>query len=177
MHATPRSFDQTRIDSPIGPLLAVALDTHLVALDFADYEARMHRLLARRFGAYRLTPHHDPAGIRAPLARYFAGDLHALDDLTVATHGTPFQERAWTALRGIRAGRVATYGEQAARIGAPQAARAVGLANSLNPVAIVVPCHRVIGSTAKLTGYAGGLDRKRWLLAHEGVALDARKTG
>jgi methylated-DNA-[protein]-cysteine S-methyltransferase len=102
---------------------------------------------------------------------YLGGDLRALDDVAVNAGGTPFQARVWNELRRIPAGTTITYGELARRLGQPSANRAVGHANSLNPVAIVVPCHRVIGADATLTGYAGGLDRKRWLLQHEGVAL------
>ena len=110
-----------------------------------------------------------PDSIREPLADYFNGDLNALDRIEVATNGTAFQEAAWAALRDIPAGATRSYAEQAAAIGRPKAVRAVGLANGANPVAIVNPCHRVIGADGELTGYGGGLDRKRWLLAHEGV--------
>ena len=101
------------------------------------------------------------------LARFFAGDVEAIAPLAVRTNGTDFQRRVWAALRRIPAGRTTTYGELAATIGAPAASRAVGLANGANPIAIVVPCHRVIGANGTLTGYGGGLARKRWLLDHE----------
>jgi methylated-DNA-[protein]-cysteine S-methyltransferase len=101
------------------------------------------------------------------LDAYFAGDLAAVDQVGVSYFGTEFENRVWAALREIGPGRTATYGEMAAMLEVPKAARAVGRANSMNPVAIVVPCHRVVGANAKLTGYAGGLDRKRWLLDHE----------
>ena len=103
---------------------------------------------------------------RAQLAAYFEGELQDFD-LPLAAQGTEFQQRVWKALREIPYGVTISYGELARRIGQPQAARAVGLANGQNPIAIVVPCHRVIGADGSLTGYGGGLARKRWLLAHE----------
>jgi methylated-DNA-[protein]-cysteine S-methyltransferase len=107
-----------------------------------------------------------PAAARALLA-YFDGDLDAIADLPTATNGTAFQRAVWSALRRIPAGRTVSYGMLATQIGRPKAIRAVGLANGANPIAIVVPCHRVIGADTSLTGYGGGLHRKRWLLAHE----------
>ena len=116
------------------------------------------------------------------LRRYFTGDLGAIDGLRAETGGTSFQRRVWSALREIPVGTTISYAELARRIGQPAAFRAVGLANGGNPIGIVVPCHRVIGANASLTGYGGGIERKRWLLAHEGVdvvraapALPSRK--
>lgn len=100
------------------------------------------------------------------LHAYFAGDLQNFD-LKLNPQGTPFQQRAWQELRKIPFGQTITYGEQARRLGDPNACRAVGAANGQNPLGIIVPCHRVIGSTGKLTGFAGGLDAKAWLLNHE----------
>jgi methylated-DNA-[protein]-cysteine S-methyltransferase len=99
---------------------------------------------------------------------YFGGDLHAIDHIPVDVGGTPFQHQVWLALRSIPAGHTATYAEQARRINHPTATRAVGRTNGLNPIAIILPCHRVVGSNGALTGYAGGLHRKAWLLQHEG---------
>jgi len=110
------------------------------------------------------------AAARGAFARYFAGDAAALAELPLDARGTPFQQRVWKALREIPDGATESYGALARRIGRPGAARAVGLANRANPLAIVVPCHRVVGSDGRLSGYAGGLDRKRWLLAHEARA-------
>jgi methylated-DNA-[protein]-cysteine S-methyltransferase len=101
------------------------------------------------------------------LAAYMDGELAALDSLAVSTGGTTFQKQVWRALREIPTGTTTSYGELAKRIGRPSAVRAVGLANGANPIGIVVPCHRVIGANGSLTGYAGGLQRKRWLIAHE----------
>lgn len=159
------------VSSPIGRILVALLDDELAALDFEGHHDRLQRLLERRFGPFTLSSERNPAHICDAIRSYFDGDLNALGKTSLALHGSPFQERAWQALRTIPPGQYATYAEQAVKIGAPRAARAVGHANALNPVAIAVPCHRVIGTSRSLTGYAGGLDRKRWLLAHEGVDL------
>lgn len=159
----------SRHGSPLGALLIVTEGAALRALDFADFAERMHRLLARHYGPVALAEGATPPAIAAALDAYFAGDLAALDALTVATNGSDFQRRVWAALRTIPAGETLGYGTLAARLGQPGAARAVGLANGANPIGIVVPCHRVIGASGALTGYAGGVARKRWLLAHEGA--------
>lgn len=160
-----------QVASPIGTIL-LAWDNHaLRALDFVDYEPRLHRLLRLGYGVCELMPERAPADIRHPLAAYFSGELTALSAIRVATNGTPFQQQVWQALRDIPAGSTTTYGELAVRIGRPGASRAVGMANGSNPVGIVLPCHRVIGASGALTGYGGGLDRKRWLLAHEQASL------
>ena len=108
------------------------------------------------------------------LEKYFAGDLDALAGIIVDTGGTPFQQRVWSELRKIPVGRTASYGDIARAIGAPTAVRAVGAANGANPVGIVVPCHRVIGTNGNLTGYGGGIERKRWLLRHESAQHELR---
>lgn len=164
----PETFVLDRIDTPVGQvLLVVDAEGGVVALDFEDYEARMMRLLARHHGAATLKPGRAPEAVRAAVSAYFAGDLAALDAVALRTRGTDFQREVWGALRTIPAGETWTYGRLAAAIGRPKAVRAAGLANGQNPVAIIVPCHRVIGANGTLTGYAGGLERKRWLLAHE----------
>ena len=106
-------------------------------------------------------------GLTDAIGRYFAGELHAIDSLAVRTAGTPFQREVWRALREIPCGTTVSYAQLAERIGRPTAVRAVGLANGSNPVGVIVPCHRVIGSDGSLTGYGGGIKRKRWLLEHE----------
>jgi methylated-DNA-[protein]-cysteine S-methyltransferase len=159
-----------RMPTPIGELILIADDQGcLRALDFADHEPRLQRLLRRHYGAdgFALVPERNPGGLCDVLARYFAGDLAALAGVRVATGGTAFQRAVWAALREIPCGETVSYGALAARIGRPSAVRAFGLANGANPIGIVVPCHRVIGGDGRLTGYAGGLERKRWLLAHE----------
>jgi methylated-DNA-[protein]-cysteine S-methyltransferase len=168
----PRLFGE-RLATPIGALLIVA-DEHgrLCFVDFEDDGDRIRRLIPRYYGGHAcLTGDRPPAPIRDSLAAYFAGQVTAIDSIPVATPGTPFQQRVWSELRRIPAGQTVSYGALACRIGSPAAVRAVGLANGANPIAIVVPCHRVIGADGSLTGYGGGLDRKRWLLAHEGAEL------
>jgi methylated-DNA-[protein]-cysteine S-methyltransferase len=144
------------------------------ALDWDDHDSRMRRLLRLHYGAdgVRVTQTARRSDARQSLEGYLDGDLTAIDSLPVETGGTPFQRDVWAALRCIPAGQTVSYGTLAARIGRPRAVRAVGLANGANPVGIVVPCHRVIGANASLTGYGGGLERKRWLLEHEGVHFD-----
>lgn len=159
-----------RLATPLGEaLLVVDADGAVRALDFADYEERMMRLLTRHYGRFVLTPGAAPQGVRDAVSAYFAGAVTALDGLTVRTAGTDFQRSVWAALRAIPAGQIRSYGQLATAIGSPKAVRAAGLANGQNPIAVIVPCHRVIGANGTLTGYAGGLERKRWLLAHEGA--------
>jgi O-6-methylguanine DNA methyltransferase len=156
-----------RFESPIGDILIAHDGKQICNLEFADCEDRMQRMLARHFGAIEAERTSARGEFGKALRRYFKGEVTAIDDLPVARIGTPFQQRAWAALRRIPAGQTRSYGEQARSIRAPKAARAVGLANHLNPIGIVVPCHRVRGADGKLTGYAGGLERKRWLIDHE----------
>jgi methylated-DNA-[protein]-cysteine S-methyltransferase len=157
-----------RIASPVGEVLVVTdADGAVRALDFHDYEPRLRRLLNRHYGAVALSEGRAPQLVRDAVDAWFGGDLTAFDGLEVRTGGTVFQRAVWRALRDIPPGETRTYGQLAAAIGAPKAVRAVGLANGANPVGVIVPCHRVIGANGTLTGYAGGLERKRWLLAHE----------
>jgi methylated-DNA-[protein]-cysteine S-methyltransferase len=157
-----------RHSSPLGVLLLVSSpDGALRALDYEAYEARMLRLLSVHYGSHTLHSAAPSAALAGVLEAYFSGALSALDQLAIATGGTAFQRAVWQALRAIPAGETLSYGQLAARLGRPNASRAVGLANGQNPIAIVVPCHRVIGADGSLTGYAGGVERKRWLLAHE----------
>jgi methylated-DNA-[protein]-cysteine S-methyltransferase len=127
-------------------------------------------LLRRYYGASNLDTGAAPQAVKDLVSRYFDGDFHALDDVRWATAGTPFQRSVWAALTTIPAGETLSYGGLAERIGKPKAVRAVGLAIGANPVAIIVPCHRVIGADGSLTGYGGGLPRKQWLLDHERAA-------
>ena len=155
-------------ESPLAPLFIVTDEGGaLRALDFADHESRMHRLLRDHYGDFDLRAGSAPETVTRSLDAYFSDELTALDDLRVETGGTPFQRQIWEALRTIPAGATRSYGEIAASIGRASASRAVGAANGANPVAIVVPCHRVIGANGSLTGYGGGMPRKRWLLDHE----------
>ena len=156
-----------QLESPLGTLVLVVNDEQLCALDYGDYDARMQRLLHQRYPAFELVPTSDPCGFTSLLKAYLAGNYAAVDQIPVKPGGTPFQQQVWQALRTIPAGAVRSYGQLAAQLGRPSAARAVGMANSLNPIAIVLPCHRVIGANNTLAGYAGGLERKHWLLSHE----------
>jgi methylated-DNA-[protein]-cysteine S-methyltransferase len=163
-----------RLATPIGELIIIGDgDGALRTIDWTDHEKRMKLLLDRYYGKgrYTLTPRRDPGGLTSAMRRYFKGEIGVLKDLPVATSGTDFQTNVWKALRKIKDGTTISYGELARRIGRPKAVRAAGLANGQNPISIVVPCHRVIGSDGSLTGYGGGLHRKHWLLAHEGVML------
>jgi methylated-DNA-[protein]-cysteine S-methyltransferase len=154
--------------TPVGLVrFAVEDDGAVVALGFDDHWAALRRRLDRHSRGVTLAPSRAAAPTGDALDAYLAGDLAALDALLVAPRGTGFQRRVWTALRAIPAGATASYADIARAVGAPRAVRAVGAANGANPVSIILPCHRVIGSDGSLTGYGGGLPRKTWLLAHE----------
>lgn len=146
------------LPSPIGDLLLLGDGTHLTGLYTAEH-VRMPTALGDRSDR-------EFAEVRSQLTEYFAGE-RASFDLPLKPAGTPFQQRVWQRLRQIPLGQTSSYGELAAEIGQPTAVRAVGMANGRNPISIIVPCHRVVGSTGELTGYAGGLAAKRWLLEHE----------
>lgn len=168
MFAPPERLILSRLPTPIGEALVVVDAEHVLrAFDWSDYQPRMRRLMRRHYGATPIVDGHTPAPIAEAVARYFDGDLHALSALAWRTAGTAFQRSVWAALCDIAPGATLSYKALAERIGAPAAVRAVGLANGANPVGLVVPCHRVIGARGALTGYGGGLDRKRWLLSHE----------
>ena len=141
------------IDSPVGRLHFATTERALVAL---------------RFGAKERGAAGDPLGIGAILRRYFAGELEAIDEIPIDLHeGTEFQRQVWQTLRKVPVGETWSYQQLATAVGRPRAVRAVGAANGQNPIALVLPCHRVIGKGGELRGYGGGLDRKRWLLRHE----------
>ncbi|HVT89857.1 MAG TPA: methylated-DNA--[protein]-cysteine S-methyltransferase [Tepidisphaeraceae bacterium] len=157
-----------RFESPVSTLLIVTDEQGVLrALDFADHEARMFRLLNIHYGPHDLERGPAPAPITRALQDYFEGNMDALSDVHIATSGTTFQREVWKALRNIPAGQTMAYGQLAEQLGRAGASRAVGAANGSNPIAIVVPCHRVVGANGALTGFAGGLARKRWLLDHE----------
>jgi methylated-DNA-[protein]-cysteine S-methyltransferase len=163
-----------RLASPFGDLAIVCdRDCVLRALEFEGYDARLARLLAKHYGksGYQLRPGRVDGAVKDRLVAYLDGDIGAIDTIEVRTGGTEFQREVWAQLRKIPAGATASYGDIARNVGRPAASRAVGLANGANPVVIVVPCHRVIGSNGRLTGYGGGLDRKRALLAHEAASM------
>ncbi len=174
------TFIMDRVPTPIGDMLVVVdRDGNLRGADFFDHEERMRTLLRQQYareGTVAIVEGSAPKAIRTAIEAYFDGDLTAIDKLPVKTGGTPFQRDVWRLLRLIPAGKTTTYGKLAARLGVPNAARAVGMANGANPIGVVVPCHRVIGSDASLTGYGGGLPRKQWLLTHEGAAFRSLAT-
>jgi len=157
-------------ETPLGALLLVAdADGLLRAAEFEECEGRLRRHFDRRLGpaGYALSPGRVPLPIMAALASYFAGDFDAVRSIALKPDGTPFQNEVWAALRVIEPGDTLSYAGLAVRLGRPQSARAVGHANAANPFSIIVPCHRLIGADGGLTGYAGGVRRKRWLLDHE----------
>jgi methylated-DNA-[protein]-cysteine S-methyltransferase len=173
--AVPRSsltLFVERMTTPTGPMLLLTDDASRVrALDWEDHAQRLHRLLRLHYGSPSLVEARRPSSARRALDAYFNGDLRGIEKIETATNGTEFQRNVWAALRMIPAGRTLSYGELASAIERPKAVRAVGLANGSNPIGIIVPCHRVIGADASLTGYGGGLSRKRWLLEHEGALI------
>ena len=159
------------LDTPVGSMLVLASDTALTTLEFSkgDRHERLEARLARWF-----PPHSIEDGSNGViettlkwLDAYFAGRSADSRALPIVMHGTEFERRVWGCLLEIPAGRTRSYGDIAVELGLKHGARAVGSANGANPMSIVVPCHRVIGSTGTLTGYGGGLDRKQWLLEHE----------
>lgn len=160
-------IDIAVLATPIGAVTAAARGSLVCALFFRECVDDVRRACERWYPGETAVERADAGGLRGVLETYFGGRLDALDDVEVELNGTPFQRRVWTALRSIKAGETWSYRDLAVRIGAPAAVRAVGAANGANPVAIVVPCHRVIGSNGTLTGYGGGLEIKSWLLRHE----------
>jgi methylated-DNA-[protein]-cysteine S-methyltransferase len=162
--AEPDATVHTIVDSPLGPLTLVTRAGGLAGV----YMTQQRHLPPEDTFGPRVAVTDVPLLTRTAdqLAAYFAGDLRDFD-LDMSTSGTPFQRRVWTALRDIPYGETVTYGELAAAVGQPTASRAVGLANGRNPLSIVVPCHRVVGANGSMTGYGGGIERKRWLLDFE----------
>ena len=168
----PEIFSIDRLDTPIGvALVETDADGMLRAFDWEDHAARVRGLLRLQYGAVELKEARAPGAIRSALSGYFKGDLDALRTIDWRIAGTPFQQKVWNALPKIPAGTTMTYGALATRLGSPNAMRAVGHANGSNPISVVIPCHRLIGANGALIKYGSGLERKRWLLAHEGVAV------
>lgn len=159
------------VDTPIDPLTLAARNGRVCLLHFGGDDATVRATLHRWYPDEPVEESRDAGGGSLALARYFDGELDAIDTIQVEMNGTAFQRRVWDALRQVPAGKTATYAEIAVMIGSPAAVRAVGAANGANPVAVIVPCHRIIGSNGTLTGYGGGLKRKEWLLQHEGLRL------
>jgi methylated-DNA-[protein]-cysteine S-methyltransferase len=157
-----------RVKTPVGEMILVADEGGALRMTwFEDGDGRWQKSFARHYPDATLVTKRDPSGLSSSLKAYFDGDVFVLDRMPVVLSGTAFQNKVWKALRMIPCGMTLSYGALARRIREAKAVRAVGLANGANPIGVVVPCHRVIGSDGSLTGYGGGLPRKRWLLAHE----------
>ena len=168
----PEIFSVDRLKTPIGPALVVSdADGLLRAFDWEDHAERIRELLRLQYGAVELKEARAPQAIASSLADYFDGRLDALKAIEWRIAGTLFQRKVWNALPKIPAGTTMTYGALAARLGSPNAMRAVGHANGSNPISVVIPCHRLIAANGALVKYGSGLARKRWLLIHEGVEL------
>lgn len=166
----PEPLRLDRLTTPIGEVDVVTdAEGRLRVLEFHDQPPRLARALRRHHRDQPVETGAAPAAVREGLAAYFTGEFQALKTVPWTIGGTVFQREVWNALVEIPLGAATTYARLAERIGRPRAVRAVGMANGANPIAIVVPCHRVIGADGALTGYGGGIARKRWLLAHEGV--------
>lgn len=156
--------------APIGNIRVAMDEGALVLLDFEENLERSHNLLKKRYGNFSLREVSCWKQVQEPLDAYFAGgELNAFDQVGADPAGTSFQQAVWDALKRIPAGQLRTYSELAREIGKPHAIRAVGSANANNPIAIIIPCHRVIAKDGGLSGYAGGTNRKQWLLRHEGA--------
>jgi methylated-DNA-[protein]-cysteine S-methyltransferase len=173
MSAKPlETFSVDRLETPIGAALIITdADGMLRAFDWEDHVTRIRELLRLQYGMVELKEARAPKAIRSALSNYFNGDFDALKTIEWRIAGTPFQQKVWKALPKIRAGSTMTYGALAARLGSPNAMRAVGHANGSNPISVVIPCHRLIAADGSLVKYGSGLERKRWLLRHEGVAV------
>lgn len=164
--------ERVELASPVGALHLYVGETGLLALAFSDHDERTIAHLRRRFDALDVRDvNKDRRGVSERLRAYLGGELGAIDGIRVDAGGTPFQAAVWTALREIPVGTTTSYHALARQVGRPAAMRAVGAANGANPVAIVVPCHRVVAADGNLHGYGGGLERKRWLLVHERALL------
>ena len=171
----PESLRLDRLATPIGEALIVTDEAgYLRAFDWADCESSMARLLRLHYGSVVPRPGAAPKHVMHLLRVYFAGGLGSLGAIEWRTAGTPFQRTVWTALTAIAPGETLSYGALAAKLGCAKSVRAVGAANGANPISVVVPCHRVIGADGSLTGYGGGIERKRWLLDHENAAFRGR---
>lgn len=166
---------KNKFSTPIGELIIITdKEEKLYAVDWEDYDERVLTLLKRyhnQEAPYQFYEKSLPKIYQDAFSRYFEKDFSLIHKLPVFIKGTDFQRKAWNTLLTIPVGTTLSYQEQAYKMGNIKAVRAVGMANGSNPIGIVIPCHRVIGSNKSLTGYAGGLHRKLWLLQHEGVSL------
>jgi methylated-DNA-[protein]-cysteine S-methyltransferase len=166
------TFNLDQLPTPVGAALLIFDDDGaLRAFDWDDNALRIRELLRRQYGEVVLVERKAPTALSTALAGYFNGDLDRLGEIAWRIAGTPFQQKVWSALPKIPAGRTMSYGALAAQLASPNAMRAVGHANGANPISVVLPCHRLIGFDGKLVKYGGGLERKLWLLRHEGVKV------
>jgi methylated-DNA-[protein]-cysteine S-methyltransferase len=172
----PERLSLDRLATPIGEALVVTdEDGYLRALDWSEQKDDMMRTLRKQYGEVVPKPGTVSSEIKTRLRDYFDGDISSLDAIEWRTSGTPFQQAVWVSLTAIAPGETCSYSALATALGCPKAVRAVGRANGANPISIVVPCHRVLGADGSLTGYGGGIERKRWLLRHEGAAFKDRE--
>jgi methylated-DNA-[protein]-cysteine S-methyltransferase len=160
-----------RIQTPIGDMILVACDGVLLLLEFEDATGRVAREMKMRFKDHELQETKNPFGLSQVMHDYFAGNTSAINNILTDGGGTFFEKQVWAELRKIPTGSTVSYGSIARKLGDINMSRAVGTANGRNPIAIVVPCHRVIGADGSMTGYGGGIKRKEWLLRHEGALL------
>lgn len=164
-------FQTDKIQTPIGDMILVARDGVLLLLEFEDATGRMEREMKLRFKGHELQHTENPFCLSQIMQDYFAGNISAIDNILTDGGGTSFEKQVWAELRKIPSGSTVSYGSIARKLGDINMSRAVGTANGRNPIAIVVPCHRVIGADGSMTGYGGGIARKEWLLRHEGALL------
>ncbi len=177
-NAPPEMLTLDRMATPIGTALLVTDEQGVLrAFNWTDYEPAMLAWLGCHYPKAKLVEGKSPPSVRGPFEAYFNGDAQALETVPWKASGTAFQLQVWEALCTIPAGETLSYAGLASRIGRPTAVRAVGHANGANPVAVVVPCHRVIGIDGSLTGYGGSLPRKRWLLDLEGATFKGQLAG
>ena len=155
------------IETPIGEFRIVSSSLGLCDADWLDRWEEKEQRLKKRFAKPIYKDHSDPHRVGTKLRKYFAGDAGALTGIALDAFGTEFQHSVWNSMQSIKPGKTLSYGKLAEKIRRPKASRAVGRASASNPIALVVPCHRVVGSTGAVTGYAGGVWRKQWLLEHE----------
>lgn len=160
-------IELSHLDSPLGEIILAFSEGALCALKFDESLSQVRAQLARSYPGASFETVGGTGQVVDKLRAYFCGALQALETIPVAPKGTSFQQQVWTALRTIPIGQTRSYRQIASAIGRPSAVRAVGAANGQNPIAVVVPCHRVIASDGTLCGYGGGLWRKEWLLKHE----------
>ncbi len=162
-----KSLEMMPYQSPIGMMDVILDGDILVCMDFSDNPERSKCLLTRRFGQIEMIRSSHPTPVHHALDRYFSHGGDPFHDLRLDTGGTPFQSSVWCALRQIPPGETIDYSTLARKVGNPKAIRAAASCNARNPISIIIPCHRVIGRDGSLRGYAGGQERKRWLIQHE----------